>query len=192
MDVPVIQTKFYSADDLWVLSHSPEYDEQRLELVEGELIVMAPAGGEHGGLTMGVGAIVYNHVTQHDLGYVTAAETGYILFKNPDGKDTVHAPDVGFVRKERLPNGLPQQYIPFAPDLAVEVVSSTDSADEVHDKVNRYLKYGTQMVWVLYPKSKSAMVHTPSGSHPVDINGALDGGVVLPGFTLALKRLFPE
>jgi len=187
-----IQERFYSAEDLWVLSHATEYSEQRLELIEGVLVVMSPAGGKHGGLAFELAFAVGGFVKEHDLGYVTAAETGYILFKNPHRGDTVLAPDVGYVRADRLPDGLPDQYIPLAPDLAIEVVSPNDTASEIHDKVTTYLKYGTRLIWVFYPTSKTVAVHTQAGSHTVDADGVLDGGEVLPGFTLKVSQIFGE
>src|SRR6185369_10309656 len=106
-----------------------------------------------------------------------------ILFKNPDpdGKDIVRAPDVGFVRADRVPEELPDRgYVPFAPDLAVEVVSPDDSADEVAQKVAEYLKYGTRLVWVLYAKSKEVKVHTPDRVvKTLKVGDVLDGGDVL-------------
>lgn len=184
------QQKVYSADDLWELSHSPEYADMRLELDEGELIVMSPSGGLHGTDASRFDRAVGNFVDEHDLGYTTVAEAAYILFKNPNGKDIVYSPDVGFVRGDRLPNGMPEKFIPFAPDLAVEVVSPTDKADEIQRKVENYMKYGTRVLWVVYSKTKSVAVHTPQGSTTVDIDGTLDGGDVLPGFKLPLKNVF--
>ncbi len=185
-----IREKFYTAEDLWELSHLPGNAEKRFELSEGELIEMPPAGGEHGGVTLNLSQPIWAFVRQHDLGYVTAAETGYILFKNPHGADTVRAPDFGFVAKERLPEGLPQGYIPLAPDLAVEVVSPNDAADEIQRKVSEYLRYGTRLVWVAYPRSKSVVVHTTEKAVTVVIDGVLDGGDVLPGFSLPVREIF--
>lgn len=182
--------RLYTAEDLWLLSHLPENADKRLELVEGVLIEMPPSGGLHGGTASKSDRRVGNFVEDHQLGYVTAAETGYILFKNPNGKDVVRAPDVGFVAAHRLPDGLPEKYIPFAPDLAIEVVSPNDSADDIRDRVADYLKYGTRLVWVLYPRSKSAAVHSPTGTYMLDSDGVLDGGDVLPGFKLPLKDVF--
>ncbi|MBZ0285714.1 MAG: Uma2 family endonuclease [Anaerolineae bacterium] len=182
--------RFFTADDLWEFSHRPENEGKRFELNEGILVEMSPAGGKHGGIAGGLFGHIWIFVGEHDLGYVTAAETGFILFKNPDGRDIVRAPDVGFIKADRLPNGLPDGFIPLAPDLAVEVVSPTDEAEEVQAKVNQYLKYGTRLVWVGYPKSKTFMVHTVDGAHSIDIDGTLDGGDVLPGLKIPVRELF--
>ncbi len=187
----VIRERFYTADDLWALSHLPEHDGKRFELSEGMLIEMSPAGGKHGDVAGMAFGFIWSHVTPRQLGRVTAAETGYILHHNPDGKDTVRAPDVGFISAARVPEGgLPDGYIPFAPDLAVEVVSPNDEAEEIHQKVQEYLRYGTRLVWVFYPKSRSVAAHTPAGSHTVDVDGTLDGGDVLPGFSLKVSAVF--
>jgi Uma2 family endonuclease len=178
----VIRAKFYSADDLWELSSLPEYDEMRLELSEGNLIVMALAGEIH--------TPIHQHVKPRKLGYVTAAETGYILNKNPSGKDTVRAPDVGFVSAERLPEGLPDGYIPFAPDLAVEIASPTESGDDIQEKVLDYLRFGTRAVWYFYPKSRTVNVHTREGMHTLTEEDVLDGGDILPGFRLNVRDVF--
>ncbi|MBC7814124.1 MAG: Uma2 family endonuclease [Burkholderiales bacterium] len=184
------QEKVYTADDLWQLSQSPEYADMRLELDDGELIVMSPSGGLHGGDAGLFHIYVGTHVLKHDLGYTTIAEAAYILFKNPNGKDIVYSPDVAYVRGDRLPDGMPEKFIPFAPDLAVEVVSPTDTADEIQRKVENYMKYGTLLLWVAYSKTKSVAVHTPQGSTIVGIDGTLDSGGVLPGFKLAVKDVF--
>jgi Uma2 family endonuclease len=186
------KSRLYTAEDLWELSHSREYPEKRLDLIDGMLIEMPLAGGKHGGLALHAGRLIGNHVDENELGYVTAAGTGYRLFKNPEGKDTVLAPDVGFVRKDRLPDDLPDGYIPFAPDLAVEVVSPNDSAAEVHNKVMKYLKYGTRLVWVLYFDTESAVAYTPSGAQLIDVDGTLDGGGVVPELKIPMRKLFPK
>jgi Uma2 family endonuclease len=187
-----IQECIYTAADLWELSHSPDYEGKRLELSEGELIEMSPSGGKHGGIAGKFFLRVGLYVEQNELGFITAAETGYILFKNPNGKDTVRAPDVGFVMAARLPDGLPDEYIPLAPDLAIEVVSPNDRADEIEGKLRDYLKYGVRMVVFVYPKFKTMKVHTAAGSTELGIDDVFDGGDVLPGFTQPVRDLFPK
>lgn len=178
-----------TADDLWVLAH--QVDEQRLELIEGVLYEMTPAGEEHGISAGNVFGALWNYVRQHDLGRVTAAETGYIVYKNPDPneKDTVLAPDVGFISKERGTKPV-KGYVPHPPDFAVEVVSPNDSYSAVSRKVTLYLRYGTRLVWIVDPQFKSVTVHTPQGSRVYEAGETLDGGDVLPGFTLAVADVF--
>jgi Uma2 family endonuclease len=186
-----IRKKFYSKDELLELSHAPENDARRFELSEGVLIEKPLEGGRHGVFTAKIGYVIGDYVEQHNLGFTTAPGTGYIL-RQDEGKDTVRAPDVGFVAKERLPEEVPDGYVPFAPDLAIEVVSPNDDAEELELKISQYLKYGTHQVWVFYPKLKRVVVHTLKGSYPVDVDGVLDGGEVLPGFKLPLKDIFGE
>jgi Uma2 family endonuclease len=190
MALPEIGERLYSAEDFWEFSHLPDNQSKRLQLIEGVIHEMPPAGGEHGGMALDLGSLIRGHVKAHDLGYTTAAETGYILFNNPDGKDTVVAPDVGFIAKARLPQGLPKGYIPLAPDLAVEVVSPGDSADGIDQKVVLYLRYGTRLVWIWYPKTKTVIAHTTTGLQRFGISDTLDGGDVLPGFKLSIREIF--
>jgi Uma2 family endonuclease len=78
------------------------------------------------------------------------------------------------------PEGLSDGYAPFAPDLAVEVVSPNDSAEDIEKKVIEYLRYSTRMVWVFYPTTQTVVVDTPQGTQRLDTDGTLDGGDVLP------------
>jgi hypothetical protein len=119
----VTREKLYTAHDLWEISHDD--DERRYELVEGVIYDMPPAGGLHGNIAMILGWHIAGFVMQNDLGFVTAAETGFSLTGD---NLNVLAPDVGFISKNRLAT-LPEGYIPLAPDLAVEVVSPNDKAD---------------------------------------------------------------
>jgi len=186
----VIREKLYRVADLWEISHRPENDAKHIELVEGVIIMAAAVGGKHGGIALKLGRVVGDFVDEHHLGYTTAAETGFILEENPDGRDTVRAPDVGFIRAERLPEGLPDQYVPLAPDLAVEVVSPYDTASDIHEKVADYLRHGTPLVWVAYPKSRTIAVHTSGGSVTLGLDDTLGGGVVLPGFSVKIREIF--
>ena len=186
-----IHERFYTVEDLWAISHDPANELRRFELSEGMLIEMTPAGMQHGKYALKFGRRIGNFVDENKLGETTAAETGYTLFKNPAGKDTVRAPDVGFVSATRIPKmGLPDGYFPGAPDLAVEVISPNDEADDVQLRVTQFLKYGTRMVVLVYPKSKTVVVHTTTGSFTLDIDDEFEGGDVLPGFKLPVRDIF--
>ncbi len=182
----------YSADEFWELSQRPEYADMRLELSKGRLIVMSPTGWEHGDITALLVTFVNVFVMENKLGRVTTGEAGFILYNNPDpdGKDIVRVPDVGFIAAAHVPKKLSKKFIPFAPDLAIEVISPSESASEIHEKVAEYLQYGTRMVVLFYPDTQSAGVYTPTTYQTLTIDDVWDGSTVLPGFQLPLKRLF--
>jgi Uma2 family endonuclease len=162
---------------------------RRLELVKGKVYEMPPAGARHGDVAMEIGARLRTHVRARQLGRVFAAETGFILRRNPD---TVRAPDASFVASERLPaGGLPAGFLELAPDLAVEVVSPSDTGREVREKVADWLRAGTRLVWVINPATRSATVYrSVDDFQELSEDESLDGGGVLPGFTCQLGELF--
>jgi Uma2 family endonuclease len=161
----------------------------RYALVTGELRTMPPAGGEHGGIAMHVGASLYQAVTAQHLGRVYAAETGFLLATNPD---TVLAPDAAFVRADRLAQmGDMAGFIPGAPDLAVEVISPSDTYTEVEEKVTLWLQHGTRMVVVVNPRRRRVTVYRPDRpvlflSEPDE----LSGDNVVPGWSIRVLDLF--
>ena len=162
----------------------------RSELIEGELIEMQPAGFFHGFTGNLLGAALTTHVLENDLGVVLMAETGFKVSTNPD---TVLAPDVGFVAKDRLPADLSALiwFFPGAPDLAVEVVSPGDTYNEVETKVARYLDAGTRLVWVVRPRQKRVEVHRADGTSALlSVGETLGGESVVPGFKLPIARIF--
>ncbi len=101
------------------------------------------------------------------------------------------SPDVAFISKDH-PQSEGDGFYDHAPDLAVEVISPSEHAADIDLKTQKYLEYGTKLVWVIYPKTQRIVVYSSgmqSGS-TVDINGTLDGGDVLPGFTLPVRDIF--
>ncbi|GAB4521216.1 MAG: Uma2 family endonuclease [Anaerolineae bacterium] len=186
----MIDEQFITVEAFWELLNAPEYTDKRLELVYGEVIEMSKPGGKHGVITGNLFGHIWTLVRQQRLGYVTAAETGYILERRSDGRDLVRGLDIGFVRLERAPDGLPDGFVPFAPDLAVEVISSGNSASDIHNKVLELLRAGTALIWIVYPDSHTVTVYTAHGARILTIEDTLDGSDVLPGFTLPLRTLF--
>ncbi len=185
-----IQEKLYSADELWELAHQPDYRDKRLELIKGRLIEMSPAGWEHSNLAYRIGFLLGTFVESRSLGVLTGADGGYLLHSGT-GSDTMFAPDVGFVSADRVPEGgLSAKYAPFAPDLAVEVVSPNDTLPEVEEKIDEYLRAGTQMVIVVHPKNRTIYVYTPHSTRRLTLDDTLDGGDVLPGFSVTVRQIF--
>jgi Uma2 family endonuclease len=160
----------------------------RCELLRGELIMMSPAGSRHGEIALAMGAILRDFVMSHGLGTVLGAETGFCIAQNPD---TVRAPDVAFIRSDRVIGELPDGFFPGAPDLAVEVLSPGDRASEVIAKVEDWLGAGCRAVWVVDPKTRTVAVYRNRGDavilKPAD---TLTGGDLLPGFAVPVAEFF--
>jgi Uma2 family endonuclease len=175
-----------TADELFAMPA----DGFRYELVNGEIRRMPPAGSEHGAVIMNIGAPLHQFVKAHGLGVVFGAETGFKIASDPD---TVRAPDLTFVRRERIPEaGIPRGFWPGAPDLAVEVISPSDTYTEVEEKVNDWLNAGARMVLVLNPRTRAVSMYTSQTKKVVRLteSDTLDGGEVLQGFTCRVAELF--
>jgi Uma2 family endonuclease len=178
-----VSERVNTADDLWKLSH----EGKRYELDRGVLVEMSPTGDIHGIVALWIGHLIVGFVVAHDLGYVTAAETGFTLSTNPD---IIRAPDVAFIAKSRQ-KPLTGRYYTIAPDSVVEVVSPGDTASQIRRKVNQFLLAGTRLIWVVYPDERLIDIYRPdSDTETVGIKDTLDGGDVLPGLTLSMREVF--
>jgi Uma2 family endonuclease len=178
--------KLMTAEEFWKRHSNVKLP--RYELVKGELVEMSPPGGVHGEVSLAIGAALRLHVRQNNLGRVMV-ESGYYLERDPD---TVRGPDVSFIRAERVAaEGLPRSWVRGAPDVAVEVVSPSDSAAEVEGKVHDYLAGGAQRVWVVYSDIKRITVYSSDGTvlryHEGD---TLEDQDLLPGFSLLVAEVF--
>ncbi len=188
----VIQQQLYTADDVWEMVHQAENENTHFELIDGELFEMSPPGGLHGSLASEISHYIWAFVKEHGLGTVTV-ETGY---HPPDNRLTLLSPDVAFLSSAKMPRPLPDKYIPFMPDLAVEILSPTDTLKQVRRKAAVYLHYGTQLVWIVLPTEKGVDVCRSVDGSRLDIEfvgseGSLSGEQILPGFELDLADLFP-
>jgi Uma2 family endonuclease len=174
-----------TADELFAM---PD-DGFRYELVKGELRKMSPAGSEHGAIIINISVLLGQYVKSNKLGVCFAAETGFKIASDPD---TVRAPDVAFVRRERIPeSGIPKKFWPGAPDLAVEVVSPGDTFNEVEEKVEQWLSAGTRAVWIVNPRRRSVSVYrSMTGVARLSEADELEGGEVVPGFRCKVSEIF--
>jgi Uma2 family endonuclease len=164
-------------------------DGQKYERVDGAIRV-TPAGFRHGAVSMRLGARLLASVTERQLGHVVDSSTGFRWpSREPGRPDDVRSPDVSFVAAGRLPEERePDGFAALAPDLAVEVVSSHDRADEVLRKVGEYLDAGVRLVWVIDPANRRAVMYRGLiVVRSIGEDGVLDGGDVLPGFACPLR-----
>jgi Uma2 family endonuclease len=161
---------------------------ERCELVRGELVMMSPAGFDHGWIAGNIALALGGFVKPRSLGMVVTAETGFRIASDPD---TVRAPDVAFVRADRVPPGGVKGFFEGPPDLAVEVVSPNDRASEVTAKVQNWLQAGCAAVWVVDPENRTVMAYrSPSEIVMLSLADTLTGGEVLPGLSVPVGELF--
>lgn len=159
------------------------------ELIEGTLVEKG-MGHKESVLSWQLGALFWSFLQQHDLGYCTTADDLVRLMPN-----LVRGPDVSFVSwKTRPKRMIPQEQISTeVPDLAVEILSPSNTRKEMQIKLKEYFLGGVKLVWIIDPEKRTAEVYTaPDKVTAIPADGALDGGEVLPGFTLPLATLFAK
>lgn len=166
----------------------PDTDDKQ-ELVRGELRVTPPAGGPHGGAGTNLVIALGAFAQRTRLGRVFGDGVAYVLTRIPH---TVRVPDVSFVRADRLPaNGLKPGPLQLAPDLAVEVLSPSETASSLAEKLHDYTVAGTSLIWVVDPERRSVtIVATHSPVRSLYEGDMLDGGAVVPGFTCSVADIF--
>ena len=178
-------TQFLRAEDLYSL---PD-DERKYELQAGVILSEPTTGGRHGRVSANLIARLVFWVRRHKLGVVYSNDTGYLLARNPD---TVRGPDISFLTKKRFDEIEDDvRLIPGAPDLAIETVSPSDTPSHIHAKVGDYLAAGTRLVWIVDPGRHEVTVYTTLLA-PVILKASdrLDGGELLPGFSVRVAELF--
>lgn len=186
----VIREGRFTREDLRALYEQPENAEKRFELLDGEIIEVPSASPLHQWIVARILFVILNFVETHNRGLVFGSGMAYVL---PNGDDLI--PDVSFISKERQGWPLPKQF-EYAPDLAVEVASPSNSERQLLDKAESFLESGTKIVWLVFADSRSVYVcrRNPDGSlilRKVSSAGALDGEDVLPGFSLPVRDIFP-
>ena len=173
-------------DDLLANNEDP-FRSALCELVAGTL-VEKPTGIEESEIAVLIGAALGNFVYPRKLGMLLAPDGMLRLMPG-----LVRTPDVSFISRESYHGGKKPvgPIAPTAPDLAVEILSKSNSKTEMNRKLREYFDAGTWLVWYVDPRKKTVRVHTsPSEAVTLEMTDHLDGGAVLPGFTLAVRDLF--
>jgi len=162
-------------------------DGRDFELLQGELIEVSPTSRRHGRSAGNILVPLSTYVKKEKAGEAFV-EVGFILQRNPD---VLLGPDVSFVRADCLTEQDEDGFLPLAPDLAVEVISPSERRGTIARKVRAYLDAGVPLLWLVYPLRGNVVVHE-AGQPPRTLSedDTLDGGAVLPGFTLPVREIF--
>ena len=163
--------------------------EGKSELVRGEVRLTPPTGAPHGRAATNLVLLLGVYVRQHGLGMVFGDSVGYELIRFPH---TVRVPDLSFVRADRLPaDGVRPGLFRFPPDLAVEVLSPSERASDIEEKLHDYITAGTRLVWIADPVRRTIMA--VSSEVPVAWlaeGDTLDGAEDIPGFSCPVAEVF--
>ena len=168
-----------------------ELPEGKSELVRGELRLTPPPGSPHSRAATNLVVLLSTYAKKHRLGLVFGDSTGYELVRFPH---TVRVPDASFVRADRIPSdGVEPGIFKFPPDLAIEVISPSDTATLLEERVRDYALTGTALIWIVEPKQRTIMC-IPSDA-PVSWlseGDTLSGGSVVPGFSCPVAEVFDQ
>jgi len=175
-------TRLFTAEELERL---PEFE--KYELWEGRLVPVTPVGYLHGRVVVRLASLLDRHIREHDLGDILV-ELGMTLHSDPD---TVFAPDIAFIRRDRIPEQTPRGFWRGAPDLAIEVLSPEDRKGAIRWKVDEYLVRNTPLVLVVDPEKETITLFRRASS-PVVLRGedTLDLNDLVPGFTCSVREIF--
>jgi Uma2 family endonuclease len=185
-----VQVSPLTVDDLLRL----DTQDKRFEVVNGEIIEMPPASILHVLVMSTAYEILKAFATLHRLGFVFPDNLLYVLHEDPEtGVRETRSPDISFVRRGRITKTTDLTR-PFfgAPDLAVEVVSPGESADNLLGKIRDYFAYGTEQVWVLYPVQRELHQHLrgEKGARHYTEDDVLTAETLFPGLSLRIGDLF--
>ena len=164
----------------------PEEEGVRHELDEGELITMPTPAVIHAVVVQRINLILSRYVYEHRLGEVLA-NVSYLLSRKP--AKTVRQPDLSFVSRQRFANAIGSVLFEGAPELAVEVVSPSDSASDLNRKVKQYLAAGAREVWIAYPDTRTVHVHRSSRIEVFKESDTLTSDL-FPGWSVKIAEFF--
>ncbi len=166
----------------------PEEEGYRLELATGRLVREPAPGPLHGRVAVRIASLLHRLGEEQGLG-IAFVDTAFTLSAEPA---TVRAPDVAFVRSERVPEGGPgHRFWELAPDLAVEVVSPSNAASEMQTKALEYLDAGAEQVWVVDPEARTVTVYrSRTEIRILEADDRLEAEDVISDLSLPVRNLF--
>lgn len=162
-------------------------DGYRDEVSRGHLVREPQPGDQHGAITVEMVTILNNWLKEHPIGKLRT-HSGFRLSRTPL---TIRGPDIAFIRRQRLDTVLESPFFEGAPDLAIEIVSPSNTASDLQEKIAEYMEAGTYAVWVIYPRTRSVVVHDANGEiRMLSRRDTLTAPELLPGFEFPVERIF--
>ena len=178
--------KLFDVDDVWDLAHQPGNEQRFFQLIHGEVVETPAPGYAHGRIAAKLCRALDEYGERHGVGEATV-DAG---FHASGERHTLLVADVAFMRRANLPNPAPERFMPRMPDLAVDILSPSNTLPELRRIAALYLDLGAQMVWIILPERRTAEIcrRGEDGSLVIE---AVAPEAILPGFALDLRRLCP-
>lgn len=184
-----VQTRLMTVEEFEQFSDAPENSDRRFELIDGEIVEKMPTE-EHAVIAATISGFIWSYLRANELGGRVAVEPRHRV---PEDDYNARLPDIAFTSKERALPLVKKGSVPQMPDFAVEIKSPDDSYAKLRKKAAYYLQNGTRLVWLVYPEKRLVEVYrSESNSEILTAEDTLDGGEVLPNFTLPVKDIFVE
>lgn len=188
----IVERQIVNVDEFLAITEQPEYEDRTVELVEGEIVEMPLPNPIHAAILVNLSSEIMTFVRKSGSGRLLAGDAPFVLERNAEGKDTLRGIDIAFISSAKLPASLPRKPLEFAPDLAVEITSPSNTADDIKKKIQQLLIAGTALIWIVYPELRCVAVHTVEGSVTLLEADTLTGGEVLPGFEIPVSEIFAD
>ncbi len=186
-----VLTKRVNADNILEYANLPEFADRRVELVEGEIVTMGLPRGLHGAVLLRLATEIGIHLKETRMGGMTGADAAFVLERSEYRGDTVRGLDIAVVGNERANELYTNEVIEGAPDLAVEIVSPSNTISDMKRKTRQLLEAGAIQVWIVDPDLREVDVYTRAGSVNYREGDTLSAGDALPGFEIAVANIFP-
>ena len=179
-----VQKKLYTLDEFEAFTTRPENRDRQFELINGEIVEKMPTQ-EHGIIALNIGAEIRAYIRAVGSGRVGVE----IRHRLPGDEHNARQPDIAYYADNETPI-VERGAVPHMPDLAVEVKSPDDTYNEMREKADYYLANGARMVWLVYPEKRLVEVrHHDADTQFVTEEESIEGGNILPGFTLAVRDI---
>jgi Uma2 family endonuclease len=188
MIVPLrTETDLMSVHEFYEFVNRPENRARSLELVCGAVIELSRPTRAHGCICANTTLKLELFARKKRKGYVVSNDSGVVLARNPD---TVRGPNIAYYEDVQHFDDLPEKWGHTVPRLAAEVLSPNDSASYLTQKIQDYLDYGVEVVWIIDPETKTVGIYSITGVQFLTEKQTLTGGDVLPGFRVKVADLF--